>query len=140
MKPSNKHKDLDSALLKTKANIQKQAILALLAITTTVVLCFALTVAWYSNILHTSDLTFKAKTWDFVFEGNLNMQDGNILASPGDNGIITLSLANISDETNILGTSTDVSAIGVNVNISKSDMGLLSPRIYFYIDNTERSF
>jgi len=126
--------ELNSALKRTKENVKRQAALALIAIVTTVVMCFALTVAWYSNILHTSDLMFQAKSWDFVFEGSLTMSDGNILAAPGDSGTITLSLANVSDEANRLASPTNVSAIGVNVNIDKSSMGIMKPRIFFYVD------
>lgn len=126
--------DLNSALIKTKQNIRRQASLAAIAVVTALILCFALTAAWYSNILHTSDLTFKAKEWNFVFEGNLKLNEGNIMAAPGESGIVTLSLANVSDEKNILGSATDISTIGVNVTIDKSEMGLLAPRVYFYVD------
>lgn len=126
---------LAKALQRTKESVQYQAGMAIVAIATTVVLCFALTVAWYSNILHTTDLSFKAESWDFVFTGNVYVgSENNIMAAPGDIGFVPLSLANISDE-RVLGGDNGVSAIGMTVNMDKSMMKSLSERIYFYVDH-----
>lgn len=127
--------ELTLALQQSKANIRRQAGMAVVGVAVAVVLCFAMTVAWYSNILHTSELTFQAESWDFQFEGNVNLGvSGDIMAAPGDEGVVALSIANISDESNVLGTSTEVTTIGVNVNIDKTNMATLAPRIYFYVD------
>lgn len=132
---SQTKEELNLALQQSKANIRNQAGMAIIAVAVTVVLCFAMTVAWYSNILHTSDLTFKAESWEFKFEGNVSInKDGNIMAAPGDSGVIPLSVANISDKTNVLGSKTDVTTIGVNVNIDKTMMATMAPRIYFYVE------
>lgn len=129
--------ELSLALQQSKANIRRQASMAVVAVAVTLVLCFAMTVAWYSNILHTSDLTFKAETWDFQFEGNVNLRNsGDIMAAPGDHGVISLSVANISDEANILASQTEVTTIGVNVNIDKTSMATMAPRLYFYVEDT----
>lgn len=133
-KPDNRD-ELALALQRTRDNVKHQARLAGLAIVVTVVLCFALTVAWYSNILHTSDLTFKAQSWDFVFTGDVGLTEGDILASPGDTGILSLSVENISNEASRLGAAAEVATIGVTVNFDKSDMGVLRERIYFYVDH-----
>ena len=128
--------ELTLALQQSKANIRRQAGMAVVAVAVTVVLCFAMTVAWYSNILHTSDLTFKAESWEFQFEGNVALNNGgDIMAAPGDEGVIALSIANISDDTNLLGSKTEVTTIGVNVNMDKTNMATLASRIYFYVEN-----
>lgn len=127
--------ELNQALLQTKQTVMKQASLAVVAIVVTVVMVFAMTVAWYSNVLHTSDLTFQAKTWDFTFEGTINLgQDNQLLASPGDSGYVNLNIANVSGEANYLGQATEVSNIDVSVNIERTDLGLLNNRVYFYVE------
>ncbi|MBR5290956.1 MAG: hypothetical protein IKU28_08215 [Erysipelotrichaceae bacterium] len=127
--------ELTQALMQTKKTVMKQAGLAVVAVAVTVVMVFAMTVAWYSNILHTSDLTFKAESWDFTFEGSINLgQNNQLLASPGDSGYVNLNIANVSDKANYLGQATDVANIGVNVNIDKTDLGVLNNRVYFYVE------
>lgn len=127
--------ELNQTLLQTKRTVMKQASLAAVAIVVTVVMVFAMTVAWYSNVLHTSDLTFHAKTWDFTFEGSIQMGTGNqILASPGDEGYVNLTVANVSGEANLLGQATEVANMGVTVNIDKTDLNLLRNRIYFFVE------
>lgn len=127
--------ELTQALMQTKKTVMKQAGLAVVAVAVTVVMVFAMTVAWYSNILHTSDLTFKAESWDFTFEGSINLgQNNQLLASPGDSGYVNLNISNVSDKTNYLGQATDVANIGVNVNIDKTDLGVLNNRVYFYVE------
>lgn len=115
-----------SVMERTKLNIYRQAGLAGLAIVVTVVLCFAMTVAWYSNIIHTGDMTFKASEWDFTFEGEVIVgeEDGVVSASPGDSGIVTLSVANDSGN-----------ALGVITNVLKSALSEeMQKRIFFYAD------
>lgn len=127
--------ELNQALLQTKQTVMKQASLAVIAVVVTIVMVFAMTVAWYSNVLHTSDIVFQAKTWDFTFEGTINMRSGNqILAAPGNEGYVNLKVANVSNEANLLGSETNVSNIGVTVNIDKTDLGILNNRLYFYVD------
>lgn len=134
MRNQGNNVDLSSALAQSKQNIVKQASMAIIAIVVCIVLCFALTVAWYSNVLHTSDLAFKAKDWDFKFEGDITIGNDGILASPGESGIIPLSVENVSGDGNATGTKTNVETIGVKVNIDKTDLSFLAPRIYFYVD------
>ena len=50
--------ELTQALMQTKKTVMKQVGLAVVAVAVTVVMVFAMTVAWYCNILHTSELTF----------------------------------------------------------------------------------
>lgn len=127
----NDSEDLDLALLRMKKNVKYQARMAVVAIAATIVLCFSMTVAWYSNILHTSDLIFKTETWDFMFTGNVNIGNGeNLLAAPGDSGFIPLTVSNTASE-----DENEVSAIGMSVNIDKTNMSMLKERVYFYVDH-----
>lgn len=132
------NEDLASALQRTKDNIKRQASLAFASVAMTLVLGFAMTVAWYSNILHTSELTFKAADWEFQFEGSANIGANNEFEiAPGESGVIEFSVANVSDKANVLGKSTNVSTIGVQVNIDKSEMSVMEPRVYFYVEETK---
>ena len=131
-----------SVMERTKINIYRQAGLTGMAIVVTLVLCFAMTVAWYSNIIHTGDMTFRASDWDFQFEGEVTLadveEDGVVKAAPGDTGIVKLNISNDSDTT-----------LGVIVNTLKDTLSEeMQKRIFFYADtaytkngeNTERSY
>ena len=138
MTQKNKSADekLALALQNSKVNVKRQMIMAVMAVVATAVLCVSMTVAWYSNILHTSDLVFKAKSWDFKFEGNVKLADGSVIeVSPGQTGVVPLTVENISNKGNGYGEATDVEAIGVNVNISKKNMlPNMQQRMFFYVD------
>ena len=100
--------------------------MAVLAIVVTVVLVFAMSVAWYSNVIHTDGLVFQASSWDFDFEGKVKLSEEDNNAAPGESGIVELSLENTSEET-----------ISVLVNVSKnSDISEeMKRRIYLYVDD-----
>lgn len=89
-----------------------------------VVLLFAITTAWYTNVVQTKGLTFEAETWGF--EGGVNVDADEIAAMPGDEGVIRLEAENTADE---------VSALTVNINKEFMDKEL-QQRIYFYADET----
>ena len=117
-----------SVMERTKSNIYRQAGLTGLAIVVTLVLCFAMTVAWYSNIIHTGDMTFQASDWDFKFEGEVALmeagEDGLVKAAPGDTEIVELNVSNDSGTT-----------LGVIVNTLKDALSEeMQKRIYFYAD------
>lgn len=104
-------------------NIYRQAALAGLTIVLTVVILFAMTSAWYTNIVQTSGLVFEAESWGF--DGEIKIGDENaIQAAPGDDGLIPLEVKN---------SGNGVSAITVNV----SEGGMteeMQKRLYFYVD------
>lgn len=103
-------------------NIYRQAALAGLTIVLTVVILFAMTSAWYTNIVQTSGLVFEAESWGF--DGNITIGDEIIQAAPGDDGLIPLKVEN---------TGEGVSAI--TVNVSKGGMTEeMQKRLYFYVD------
>ena len=123
-----KHKNAPSKkrvspeLLEVQKNIYRQAGLALLTIILTIVILFAMTSAWYTNIVQSGGLYFQAESWGF--EGEIIVNRDRIYASPGENGLIQLEVQNGSDQ---------ISAI--SVNISKDPMEeTMRQRMFFYVD------
>ena len=116
-----------NALKNARKNVIKQARLAVFTIAVTVILLFAMTTAWYTNVVQTSGLTFEAEAWGF--EGQVAITDQVIKAAPGDSGIVELSITNESDQISEL-----------TVNVSKEFMLVdgtdrsMQQRLYFYID------
>ena len=105
-----------------KARIYKQAGLAVTAILVTVVLLFAMSTAWYSNVLEAGTLTFQAEKWE-LNAGNLSSY-GNVVAQPGTRGILPVSYKSTSDST-----------MNAYVSVSKEDMETeLKKRVYFYTE------
>ena len=109
-------------LKKVQKNIYRQAILAGLTVVLTIVIVFAMTSAWYVNVVETSGLVFQTEAWGF--DGDIHVNDAAILAAPGDEGVVYLTAKNDSDT---------MSAISVNV--SKSEMNdEMQKRLFFYVD------
>ena len=79
--------------------------LLVVVIILTLVLIFAQTVAWQTNVVHTGGLMFTADTWNFSVDGSLISQ--NTPAAPGDTAIIGLEISNQSD--NLAAASVKVS-------------------------------
>ena len=105
-----------------RKNIYRQAMLAVVTIVLTVVIMFAMTSAWYTNIVQTSGLTFEAEAWGF--DGTIAVDDRPIEAAPGDEGIVHLTVDNDSD-----------SLSTISVNIAKNGMqDEMKKRIFFYVD------
>lgn len=113
-----------------KANVYKQASMAVIAIAVTVVLVFAMSVAWYSNVIHTEGLVFQVSSWDFNFDGSIEVGTDEKIIAPGDTGIISLKLENKSDE-----------SISTLVNVTKNTEDFptdMLKRIYFYVDDSQK--
>lgn len=105
-----------------KKRIYKQAGLALTAILVTVALLFAMSTAWYSNVLEAGSLTFQAEKWEL--NADHVSSNGNVVAQPGARGILPVSYKNTSD-----------SIVNAYVNVSKEQMEVpLQKRIYFYTE------
>ena len=105
-----------------KKRIIRQASLTVMTLVLTVIIVFAMTSAWYSNVVQTSGLTFEAESWGF--DGKITMEEEAIMAAPGDEGIIDLTVENQSDS---------VSALSLNV--SKDLMAdEMQKRLFFYVD------
>ena len=105
-----------------KARIYKQAGLALTAILVTVALLFAMSTAWYSNVLEAGSLTFQAEKWEL--NADHVSSNGNVVAQPGTRGILPVSYKSTSD-----------GIVNAYVNVSKEQMEVpLQKRIYFYTE------
>lgn len=107
-----------------RKSVYKQAILAVMLILLTVVLLFAITTAWYTNVVQTSGLMFEAASWGF--EGSIAVADDPVEAGPGDDGGVYLTLQNESE-----------SLVDVSVYVDKTNMGTdMKKRLFFYVETS----
>ena len=109
-------------LEKAQKTITRKVLLAGLTVVLTIVILFAMTSAWYTNIVQTSNLMFEAEAWGF--DGDITVGTEAITAAPGDSGVVNLEVQN---------TSQNISAISVNV----SKLGMIDQmqqRLYLYVD------
>ena len=107
-----------------KKRMFRQGALAIVTILLIFVLIFAMTAAWYTNVVQTNGLLFEAAVWGF--EGEISLFDENVIidAAPGDEGVIELAATSSSSETTQL-----------SVSVSKADMiEEMQKRIFFYVD------
>ena len=88
----------------------------------TVVLIFAQTVAWKTNVVNTSGVMFSADDWNFSATVALTGQDTSV--SPGESGVIDMQLKN---------DSADLAAASVRVS-KEQIIEQMRSRLYFYID------
>ena len=107
---------------KAQRTIFWQAGLALLTVALTVVIVFAMTTAWYTNVVQTSGLVIEAESWGF--DGEIIVDSSAISASPGDEGGIHLEVEN---------TSQSMSAVSVGVSKARMEPQM-QQRLYFYVD------
>lgn len=126
LKPNKPVQQDTSAVLKrVRKRVYRQALLAGMLIILTVVIMFAVTSAWYTNIVQSSGLVFETSVWGF--EGTVFVSEGGIKAAPGDEGIIELVAENESSE-----------LTAVSLNVSKAQMDeMMRKRIFFYIDTSK---
>lgn len=124
LKNNNTKSAGSTALKRAKRNIYWQAGLAMVTIVLTIVILFAMTAAWYTNIVQTSGLVFQAEAWGF--DGTIRMEDKSVEIAPGDEGLICLEVEN---------TSSSIAA--VSVTASKSGITTypdMKRRLYVYAD------
>ena len=95
--------------------------LVFLTIILTLVLVFALTVAWHTNVVQTGGLTFSAETWNF--NGEIIIGDEVFNISPGDSGVISMSFKNESN-----------GLVAASVTVSKDQLlqSALKSKLFFY--------
>ena len=109
-------------LNRVQKRIYRQAALAGLTVVLTIVILFAVTTAWYTNIVQTSGLVFQAEAWGF--DGTIIVDTDPIVAAPGDEGVIHLEVQNSSD-----------SIAAISLNVSKANMSdVMKKRLFFYVD------
>lgn len=105
-----------------KKRVIKQGVLIVFVALVTSVLLFAMTTAWFTNVIGAGDLTFRAEAWGF--DGSVNVSSEPIKAAPGDSGIVSLRLQNTGEVASL-----------ATVSISKAFMDTeLQKRVYFYAD------
>jgi hypothetical protein len=113
-----------AALQRVKRNVVWQAGLAVVTVVLTIVIVFAMTSAWYTNIVQTSGLTFEVEEWGF--DGKITVYEDPVSAAPGDEGIVHLEVENTSDS---------ISAVSVSVSKGRmNEYREMQKRIYFYVD------
>lgn len=121
-KPNNYSEN--EAVQALKKSIYRRAFLALFLIVLTVVMLFAVTTAWYSNVARTSELMFQVATWGF--NGEIWVDESPIVAGPGDEGGVYLTLQNESD-----------SAVDASVYVDKSKLvDDMQKRLFFYVETS----
>ena len=122
-KNNKPRRDSSDALKAIKKNIIIRGRLCIITVALTGVLLFAVTLAWSNNILNTSDLTFKAKKWNF--EGTIEIFDNVDAIAPGDSGMVLMRISNKGE-----------TAASATVSVSKSQMsGAMQTRMYFYVND-----
>lgn len=113
----------DHVVSEMKTRVYKQAGLAVTAILVTVVLLFAMSTAWYSNVLEAGSITFQAEKWE-LNAGDLSTDGSSVTAQPGARGILPVSYKNTSE-----------SPLNIYVGVSKEGMDRdLRKRVYFYTE------
>ncbi|MBQ6699739.1 MAG: right-handed parallel beta-helix repeat-containing protein [Oscillospiraceae bacterium] len=116
-------KEVSPELVKMQKSIMLKGALALLTVVLTVVILFAMTSAWYTNIVQTSGLVFEVESWGFSGEIIVDNNE-NIKFAPGDEGTVSITANNESDEITPL-----------TVNVSKPYMNEeMQKRLFFYVD------
>lgn len=113
----------NQALKRYRKRIYWQAGLALLTVILTITIVFAMTAAWYTNIVQTSGLVFEAEAWGF--DGEVVVNTDPIQAAPGDEGVIHLEVKNNSE---------NISALSINISKARMADPEMQKRLYFFVD------
>lgn len=115
----------DQRLLAAKKDMLIKGGLMLFVVAVTLILIFAMTAAWFTNVVSTGGLTFQVESWGF--EGGVVVNQDIIKAAPGDEGLLSLQITNTGEKNS-----------KISVTISKEFMPSeqLQQRIYFYADTT----
>lgn len=113
---------------KLKKSIKMQILLVASAMLVMIVLIFAMTVAWYTNVSRMEGLSFETEAWGFNPEKiTIGEENGKVGVFPGKTGIVPLAVDNSLE-------SDDVRAI---ITVDKSEMSEeYQKRLYFYVDES----
>lgn len=82
---------------------------------------FGLTSAWYSNVVQMNAL--QVKTEHFGFQGSIQVGTNEITASPGDSGVLNMTIRNNGEKT-----------VNIRVDAKKEGDEALQKRIYCYAE------
>ena len=114
-------------LNKIRKTIRLQIFLSLGAILLVVILLFAMTAAWYTNIAKTGSLNFHADAWGYDSD-RITISETDIAIAPGVSGVVPLSINN----------SNNSESVRIGISIAKTPMDAeLQKRLYFYTAATE---
>ena len=108
-----------------KSTVKGQLIMTAGALLLVVVLIFAMSVAWFTNVAQTGSLQFQTEAWGFDIN-NIKISDGEAIyqLSPGSVGFVPLTIDNSSG-----------SGINAVVTIDKTEISReMQQRIFFYVD------
>ena len=101
-----------------------RAVLVVLTMILTIVLVFALTVAWQTNVVETEGLSFTAETWNF--SGEVNIGDNDFTLAPGDSVVVPMTFKNNTSN-----------LIAASITASKSQLNnVMQDRMFLYIDGS----
>lgn len=117
-------KKIESAIHK---RIKMQIVTLIASVLLVIVLIFAMTAAWFTNVAKTSDLIFQTESWGFDSE-KINISETSIPIAPGTSGIVPVSVDNTD--------STERVQIGVTISKAGMVPGL-QKRIFFYADTSK---
>ena len=131
---------VDPDIVRIKRIVRRQAILAIGTLAVVVIIMFAMTSAWYTNVSKTGSLVFRTEVWGFdpnnITVGQPQQNEGRrgapggIAAAPGMTGIVPLRIDN----------SGGTEGISAHLTFSKAAMNgdEIRRRVYFYADTSER--
>ena len=118
--------DEDVTLFNVKKGSVHKSLLAGVALLLTLIMLFAITAAWYSNVIQTTGLIFDVSPWGL--DSSVDIREYLTEAAPGTSGVIDLSVQNSSD-----------SLVSVTLNVNKGDLyneiADMRKRLYFYVDD-----
>ena len=108
--------------------IRSQIMICVVSVFLILVLVFAMTAAWFTNVAKTSDLVFETESWGFD-EEKITLAEEHIKIAPGKSGIIPLTIDN----------SDAMESVQIGVTISKASETVemeeeIQKRLYFYVD------
>lgn len=109
-----------------KRGVLHKGLLAAAALVLAVIMLFAMTAAWYKNVVQTTGLIFHVDQWGL--DSSVSIQDALINAAPGDTGRITMSVENASG--GIIGVN-----LGVSTTSDENSIADMRKRLFFYIDD-----
>lgn len=121
MKEEKTPRQQNKLLTSARKKILTQATIAMSTVGLLLVLVFAMSAAWYTNVVKSGDLIFQTAAWGF--QGTVDIGDGAIEAGPGKSGVISLEVDN-----------TGADMIFAGVHIAKTMDEDLGKRIYLYVD------
>ncbi|MBE6957931.1 MAG: hypothetical protein E7447_02095 [Ruminococcaceae bacterium] len=115
----------DQRLKNAKKDMLVKGGLVVFTTAVTIVLIFAMTAAWFTNVASTGNLNFQVESWGF--DGDVEVEQGVINASPGASGYLSMKIASAGEKDSRL-----------SVNISKEFMSdpQLQQRVFFYAEKS----